>query len=92
MSHLARAEGVRPQSMREIIAPLLEAGLVGSAPDPHDGRQTLLSLTPTCLAWIREGRAASHDWLTQAIAQRLTGDEQVALRDALGLLRKVFEE
>lgn len=78
--------------MREIVTPLREAGLVGSPPGPHDGRRTLLSLAPKCIAWIREGRAAIHDWLTQTIAQRLTGREQAVLREALSLLRKVAEE
>lgn len=92
MSNLARVEAIRPQSMREIVTPLLEAGLVGTAPDPHDGRQTLLSLTSDGVTWIREGRAASHDWLTQSITHKLSGKEQAALRDALALLRKVVEE
>jgi DNA-binding MarR family transcriptional regulator len=91
MSGLARAEAIKPQSMREIVTPLQEAGLISGAPDPQDGRQTLLSLTPKCRAWIKEGRAASHDWLSQTISQRLTDLEQTALRDALTLLRKVVE-
>src|ERR1700761_9031786 len=36
---LARAEGVRPQSMSETLAVLKEAGFVSGAPDPEDGRQ-----------------------------------------------------
>ena len=42
---LARAEGVRPQSMGATVAVLEAQGLVAGAPDPADGRQTLLSLT-----------------------------------------------
>ena len=44
VSSLARAEGMRPQSMSAIVAPLQESGLVRGAPDPSDGRQTLMSL------------------------------------------------
>ncbi|MEI9965358.1 MAG: MarR family transcriptional regulator [Caulobacteraceae bacterium] len=40
-SSLARAEGVRPQSMAVVVAALEAAGLVSGAPDPTDGRQTL---------------------------------------------------
>ena len=39
---LARAEGMRPQSMGANIAALEAAGLVSGAPDPNDGRQTML--------------------------------------------------
>ena len=34
VTSLARAEGVRPQSMGATVAALQEAGLVGGAPDP----------------------------------------------------------
>src|SRR5690348_15515231 len=50
---LAQAEGVRPQSMGATVAVLKEAGLVSGAPDPTDGRQTVLSLTPACLDKLR---------------------------------------
>lgn len=91
VSSLARIEGMRPQSMREVVAPLQEAGLVSGTPDPDDGRQTLMALTPRCLKWIREGRAASQDWLTQTIARRLSIREQQKLGEALALLRRLVE-
>lgn len=92
VSSLARAEGMRPQSMSEIVAPLQEAGFIGSSPDPDDGRQTLMSLTPKCVKWIQEGRAASHDWLTATISRKLSVHEQQKLLDALELLRRLAEE
>jgi DNA-binding MarR family transcriptional regulator len=92
MSSLARAEGMRPQSMTEVTAPLLESGLLRRSPDPDDGRQTLISLTPKCVKWIQKGRAASHDWLTTTISQKLSIEEQETLLDSLGLLRRLVEE
>ena len=59
VSSLARVEGMRPQSMSAVVTPLREAGLVRGAPDPSDGRQTLMSLTPKCLKLLQQGRAAS---------------------------------
>ena len=55
---LARADGVRPQSMGATVAVLEAAGLVRGAPDPDDGRQTLLSLTQACRERIEASRAA----------------------------------
>ena len=52
VSSLARVEGMRPQSMSAVVAPLQESGLVVGTPDPSDGRQTLMSLTPKCLKWL----------------------------------------
>lgn len=92
VSTLARAEGVRPQSMSAVVAPLQEAGLIHGAPDPDDGRQTLMSLTPKCLKWLRDGRAAKEDWLTAMISQKLSTREQEKLRVALELLARLVDE
>ena len=92
VSSLARAEGMRPQSMSAIVTPLQESGLVGSAPDPHDGRQTLISLTPKCLKWIQKSRAAKQDWLTSTISQKLSLYEQEKLLAALELLTRIVED
>jgi DNA-binding MarR family transcriptional regulator len=92
VSSLARAEGMRPQSMRAIVAPLQESGLIRGAPDPSDGRQTLMSLTPKCLKWLQEGRAARQDWLATIISQKLSIHEQEKLQAALELLSRLVEE
>lgn len=90
-STLARQEGMRPQSMGTIVAALESAGLVSGAPDPSDGRQTLLSLTDHCRAWIAEGRAARQDWLARVIDTRLSRDEQKQLAAAITLLGRLVE-
>ena len=92
VSSLARAEAMRPQSMSAIVAPLQKSGLISGAPDPDDGRQTLLSLTPKCLKWLEEGRAARQDWMTTIISQRLSVHEQEKLQEALELLARLVED
>src|SRR6201996_5926213 len=79
VSMLARAEGVRPQSMRITVAALEAAGAVSGKPDPNDGRQTFLSLTPSFLKIIKSGRAAREDWLFRALQAQLTAREQEQL-------------
>ena len=91
VSALARLEGVRPQSMGATVASLEGLGLVRGLPDPSDGRQTILSLTPKCESMIRSGRAARHEWLQRAISSKLTPQEQVQLRAALGLLNRIVD-
>src|ERR1700748_3487590 len=44
-SRLAREAGMSPPSIGPVIAALETAGFVSGAPDPTDGRQTILSLT-----------------------------------------------
>jgi DNA-binding MarR family transcriptional regulator len=78
--------------MSAIVTPLQKSGLVSGAPDPSDGRQTLMSLTPKCLKWIQESRAAKQDWLTATISQKLSVHEQKTLRSALALLARLVED
>jgi DNA-binding MarR family transcriptional regulator len=92
VSSLARAEGMRPQSMSALVTPLQESGLVSGTPDPSDGRQTLMSLTPKCLKWLQEGRAARQDWLSTTLSQKLSVPEQEKLQAALELLKRLFED
>ena len=91
-SNLARSEGMRPQSMRAVIAPLETAGLVSGAPDPADGRQTILSLTDACRKWIEDGRAARQDWLTRTLQERLSPPEQEKLAEAVELLQRLVDD
>jgi hypothetical protein len=51
-----------------------------------------MSLTPKCLKWIREGRAARQDWLTTTIAHKLSTREQEKLQAALELLARLVED
>lgn len=88
---LAKAEGVRPQSMGATIAALQEAGLVAGEPDPTDGRQTILSLTAAYRAWIKANRAAKDDWLAQTITAQLSASEQAELARALELFQRLVE-
>jgi DNA-binding MarR family transcriptional regulator len=88
---LARMEGVRSQSMGATIAVLEAAGLVKGSPDPEDGRQTILSLTPACRELIRSGRAARHDWLFRAIQAKLTPQEQEQLAASMRLLNRLVD-
>jgi DNA-binding MarR family transcriptional regulator len=91
-SSLARAEGMRPQSIGPVIAALEAAGLVSGAPDPADGRQTLLSLTDACRKWAEEGRAARQDWLSRSIRTRFSPQERDEVAKAIGLLKRLVDD
>jgi DNA-binding MarR family transcriptional regulator len=88
---LARAEGMRPQSMGAIVASLEAAGLIAGQPDPSDRRQTLLTLTDAGRDTILAGRAAREDWLNRTIAQRLSAEEQATLAAAAELMNRLAE-
>jgi DNA-binding MarR family transcriptional regulator len=86
---LARAAGVRPQSMGATVAVLEASGLVAGAPDPTDGRQTILSLTDACREWVQANRAAREDWLFRSIQTTLTASEQLDLATGVELLKRL---
>ncbi|OLL28979.1 MarR family transcriptional regulator [Burkholderia sp. SRS-W-2-2016] len=88
---LARSLGMRPQSMGETLAVLKAAGLVSGAPDPNDGRQTVLSLTPTFRKKVKASRAAREDWLYRTIQTRFTPTEQHQLATGVDLLKRLVD-
>ncbi|QPF84579.1 MarR family transcriptional regulator [Bradyrhizobium genosp. L] len=92
VSSLARSEAMRPQSMSSAISALEAAGLVSGAPDPDDGRQTIMSLTDACRERIRAGRAAKQDFLSRTIAARLSPQEQDELAAAVRLLKRLTDD
>lgn len=91
VSALARTEGMRPQSMGQTVAALEALGLVAGSPDPEDGRQTIISLTPACRKMLKAGRAARQDWLMRTIETRLSPQEQEKLSGAVDLLKRLVD-
>ena len=91
VSALARAESVRPQSMRVTVAALAAMGAVGGKPDPTDGRQTLVDLTPGFQKALNANRAAKDDWLLRAVQTQLSAREQAELASAVKLLQRIAE-
>ena len=87
---LARAEGMKPQSMGTTIAALEDRGLVERKPHPTDGRQLIIELTAKGAAVRKSVREAKQTWLTQAIA-RLDREEQATLFAAAVIIRRLVE-
>jgi DNA-binding MarR family transcriptional regulator len=82
---LATAERVQPQSLTRTLAALEEAGLASRQPDPADGRRSLLAITEDGLAGLRTEMEQRDNWLSAAMAAKLTSTEIELLRLA-GLL------
>ncbi|WP_176045688.1 MarR family transcriptional regulator [Burkholderia sp. BCC1644] len=88
---LARAEAMKPQSMKTILASLEEEGLVEREPHPTDGRQILFQLTAVGLDARRKRHIAKHQWLGAAI-ERLDPEEIRTLAAAIPLIRRIGEQ
>ncbi|MFB8001389.1 MarR family winged helix-turn-helix transcriptional regulator [Nocardia sp. NPDC056000] len=91
VADLARAEKVRPQSMRTTLVALEEYGMVARAPHPTDQRQVIMSLTEASLRLLSRAHAAKEGWLVTALATKLTPAEQDSLIAAIPLLARLVE-
>ena len=87
---LARAEAMKPQSMRTTVAALEEMGFVERKPHPTDGRQIYIELTPEGAAVRKSARDAKRTWVAQAIAQ-LDEPERETLFAAGEIIRRLIE-
>jgi DNA-binding MarR family transcriptional regulator len=91
VSDLAAADRVRPQSMAQTVADLEGDGLVSRRPDPDDKRRALVELTEHGRTALNDDRRKREGWLAEVIADDLSPEEQVVLREAAGLLRRIAE-
>ena len=87
---LARAEGIKPQSMGITIAALEERGLVKRKPHRTDGRQVNIELTTKGVAVRKITGDARRMWLSQAIVQ-LDEEEQKTLFAAGRIINRLVE-
>lgn len=90
-SDLAAAERMRPQSMAQTVTELKRDGHVAPRPDPVDRRRILLELTEAGRTALLAERRRREDWLSNAMADELTADEQERLIDAIALLRRLAD-
>jgi DNA-binding MarR family transcriptional regulator len=85
---LARAESMKPQSMKSILTSLEEEGCVERRPHPTDGRQILFELTPKGLEVRQRHAVAKREWLVDALA-KLDQAEIETLAAAIPLIRRL---
>lgn len=88
---LARAEGMKPQSMGTTIAALEEMGMVERKAHPTDGRQMNIELTAKGTAVRNSAKDAKRTWLAQAIA-RLDEQEQETLFKAGEIIKRLVQK
>jgi DNA-binding MarR family transcriptional regulator len=90
-AELARAEGMKPQSMGTTIAALEKMGMVGRRPHPTDGRQVNIEMTAKGATAWKIACDAKRMWLAQAIA-KLNKQEQATLFAAGEIMKRLAEK
>jgi len=92
-----RSDGTLPIAHLAVLSrldragPQTTSGLVERRPDEVDRRQILVELTAQGRELLGVERRRREDWLSLAISEQLTTEEQQLLVDALALLRRLAE-
>jgi DNA-binding MarR family transcriptional regulator len=89
-AELARAEGVKPQSMGTAIAGLEALGLIERKAHATDGRQVNIALTASGAALRKLAKDAKQTWLAQAIAA-LDREDRAALFAATDIIKRLAQ-
>ncbi len=88
-AELARAEQISPQSMGATLGALQERGLIERAPDPHDGRRMILTVSAPGLEILRNRRTRRTEQLARALSTAFTPEELEQLAAAAPLLERL---
>lgn len=87
---LAAFEKVRPPSMTRIVAAMESCGYVTRAPHPTDGRQIIISLSPTGKALLEDEARMREAWLAKKLGE-LSKEERDLLRRASEIINRLVE-
>jgi DNA-binding MarR family transcriptional regulator len=85
---LAAKEGVQPPSMTRVIAALEEFGYVSRRPHPTDGRQAIVELTRSGLAYHDAEVSAREAWLDRRLAE-LDDEQRELLHRAAEIIERM---
>ena len=86
---LALLRGVKHQSMRLVVARLVEQGVLELLANPRDGRSQLVALTREGQTEVTKAQAARAGHLAELLTSRLDDDERRVLAQAVGLLDRL---
>lgn len=90
-AELARLERISPQSIGATVAALEERGLVNRAPDPADGRRSILSLSADGRALLERRRSARSEHMSEVLESAFTRAEVKQLQAAAPLIERLAQ-
>ncbi|GAB3761186.1 MarR family winged helix-turn-helix transcriptional regulator [Spirosoma pomorum] len=88
---LAKREKVTSQSMSQILQHLDTLGYIVRQPLESDRRKVGISLSEAGQHFLEATRHERDEWLSDAISQTCSADEQLLLRQALGPLNRLLD-
>lgn len=88
LAHRLRSQ---PQALTRTFAALEEHGWLKRMPDPSDGRQSLLTITPAGRRALADEMRPRDKWIAEVMRRELTTAERELLVLAAGLLERLSE-
>ncbi|MFX1706806.1 MarR family transcriptional regulator [Chitinophaga sp. CC14] len=90
-AELAVMEKMTPQSMGQLLQHLFQQGLINRTASPDDKRKIHISLSAAGKERMQRVRKERNEWLSKAISEVCTKEEQAILQAAIGPLSKLVE-
>jgi len=90
-SELAAIEKITNQSMSQILSHLFELGYITRTTSETDKRKVLIALTAEGERILQRVRSEREQWLSKAIEQTCSPEEERLLKQAVPILIKIVE-
>ncbi len=90
-SELAELERIQRPTATRLLAGLTEKGLISRAPDPSDGRSSIVTATAEGRALLKDLRKRKNAYLARRM-RALSDDDVATLDRAAEILERVLEE
>ncbi len=90
-AELARERRVTHQSTRVLLGQMADDHLVQGAPDPHDGRSVLFSITSDGKEALAQSRAARASWIADRWIKTLSQEEKAALHTTIESMQRISD-
>lgn len=90
VGELARAQRLAPNTVSELVQRLVDDGFAVRSPDPHDGRASIIAVTPRGVGELRQWTEANENRILRALTS-LSSADQNAIRRALPALDRLVD-
>jgi len=88
VGELARAQRLAPNTVSELVQQLIDDGFASRAPDPHDGRASVIAVTPRGIGELAQWTEANESRIDVALTS-LSAADRSAIRRAVPALERL---
>ena len=90
VGELARAQRLAPNTVSELVQQLIDDGFAARTVDPHDGRASVITVTPRGIGELHQWTEANENRIGAALAS-LSAADQKAIHRAVPALERLVD-